>query len=184
MNLYVNGKFKKTLSTSSISYTLSGCTPATKYVVYFTDPDDPLVTVSNTCGITTSHIMYPKKGGDINGEYDTELNMATVYFNAFNKLDEFNYEYKDLRIYRNDTLFFDLSDLPDLFHTYDSKDCYEANGFYMVYSTTGTIALNFTPADITFGFIDATVESGLKYTYHLRDSQGYRISDDITINCF
>lgn len=180
VNLYVNGKFKKTLSTSSISYTLSGCTPATKYVVYFTDPDDPLVTVSNTCGITTSRIKYPKKGGDIWGEYELGSNMTTLYFNAFNNKEE----YKDICIYRNDTLLYDLSDLPDLFYSYDSQDCYKNNGFYMVFSLTGTLALNYTPADGCFGIIDTTVESGLTYTYHLRDSQGYRISDDITINCF
>lgn len=180
VNLYVNGKFKKSLSTSSLSYTLSDCTPATKYVVYFTDPDDSLVTVSNTCGITTSCIKYPKKGGDIWGEYDLESNMTTLYFNAFNNKEE----YKDICIYRNDALLYDLSDLPDLFYSYDSQDCYENNGFYMVFSLTGTLALNYTPEDACFGIIDSTVESGLTYTYHLRDSQGYRISDDITIKCF
>lgn len=181
VDLYVNGKRKRQgLPTKDVSYTLSDCKPATKYVIYFTDPSDPLVTVSNTCGITTSHIKYPKKGGDIFGDYDLETNMTTVYFNAFND----KYEYEDICIYRNDTLFFDLSDLPDLFITRDSINCFDENGFYMVFSTTGTLALNYTPDDAVFGFIDATVESGLSYTYHLRDSKGYRISDDITINCY
>lgn len=53
----------------------------------------------------------------------------------------------------------------------------------MVFSLTGTQSMNYTPKDSLFGFIDMSAEPGLKYTYYFRDKQGYRISDDITINC-
>ena len=88
-----------------------------------------------------------------------------------------------ISIYRNNELYFDLSNFSDLYTDRVSQACLQEYGFYMVFSPTGTQSMNYTPSDSLFGFIDMAAEPGLKYTYYFRDNQGYRISDDITINC-
>lgn len=185
VDLYVNGKKKDSININDRTYTVTGCKSATKYVIYFTDPYDSLVTVSNTCGITTSRLKYLKTNGDLWGQYDNEDGGVIIYFNSFDKKPDYvsNYEYENICIYRNNELYFKLSDFPYLYADSNSILIYKEYGFYMVFSLTGSQALNYTPKDGCFGFIDMTVEPGLQYTYHFRDEQGYRISDDITINC-
>lgn len=177
--LYINGSAHwKTINIADGSYTITGCSPATKYVIYFIDPYDSLVTVSNTLGITTSRIKYTK-GADLWGEYDSENGGIILYFKVFDNI----YEYQDISVYRNNELYFDLSNFSDLYTDNTSLACLQEYGFYMVFSLTGTQSMNYTPKDSLFGFIDMSAEPGLKYTYYFRDKQGYRISDDITINC-
>ena len=177
--LCINGVTQwNTINLAEGSYTITGCSPATKYVIYFTDPSDSLVTVSNTLGITTSRIKYTK-GTDLWGEYDTEDGGIILYFKVFDN----KYEYQDISIYRNNELYFDLSTFYDLYTDKVSLACLQEHGFYMVFSLTGTQSMNYTPKDSLFGFIDMSAEAGLTYTYYFRDKQGYRISDDITITC-
>ena len=177
--LYINGSAHwQTINLSDKSYTITGCLPGTKYVIYFTDPNDSLVTVSNTLGVTTSRIKYTK-GADLWGEYNTGEEGVIIYFKVFDN----KYEYTDISIYRNNELYFDLSNFSDLYTDRVSLACLQEYGFYMVFSPTGTQSMNYTPSDSLFGFIDMAAEPGLKYTYYFRDKQGYRISDDITINC-
>ena len=180
--LYVNGIKKGKISTSSGTYTITKCKPATKYVVYFTDPDDPLITVSNTLGIKTNNIKYTKAEGSLDGNYDKENGGIIFYFKQFDTSNK--YEYKDICVCRDEQPLYELKDLPDLYTDRTSQACLSEYGFYMVFSGTGNFSLNYTPKDNLFGFIDMTAEDGLQYTYYLCDTQGNRISEDMTINCW